>query len=395
MIDHDKVQFRNRSWKVIRVFFFLGLIFLAIGLLPMAVVWCWPGGQGPSSAAARSACQIILFVSLSFSMAMVLSALLTIPTARQADRSFDDFRKGDLLAEWSYTPEEWETFVYGEMRRRWRAGWVIFGLCGGVSAASGLIIAWAASSTLSSRLTHCGYVLAGLAGMSVPFSFLLRWILNSKARALRANPKAMIGRRAVYCGGDFDLWGGLWTVRSATVKQDPPMLEIVVGYTRNAGRAMQVVDLLSAVTGHPTTTSSMVNCYRIPIPAGQMQQAREIAGVLMPAAARSPAVVTQPKQVAPASSQKPARLLAEPPAMIKVSGRHPARRWWFITAAAFVLGLICFILVGLLDNGRAANQPESAATMTSALLGCLLWIICLVAFVYAIIVSWRTRSRPR
>jgi hypothetical protein len=407
-----EVLFRNPSRKAIRLLLILAAIFLAIGLPPVFFIGHFSAMKGQDMSNFQLAGLLAMAIGLPVGAAMLLSALLTIPTARQTDRHFNDFLSGHLLAEWTYSTEQWSAFVTAEARR-WRRGkWIYFAFFMIPSLLTGAFIAIMASSTTNTRLLHCGYVLAAAVAVSIPYFFLAGIYLRRHHAQLLKYPKAYIGRNAVYCGGDFNFWGsgmrGLDSMR--IIPGNPPMLEVIVGLSQRAAQAMKAVDAINIATLHPTYASGMKARQAIPIPTGCEAQAEEIVRMLTPPVPR-PAVVHPPvvhppvihaqaAALAPAFHPAPVKLTAAPVPSTSSSPtadflHHRTHRWWRITAALFVLGLTCFILIIPLDSHRPAGQDISGATTAMALFALLFWMLSLGSLIYAIILTIKARSATK
>lgn len=393
----DGRLFRNPSRKAIRLLMILAAIFLAAGLPPVFFISHLGIVKGQPMTNFQGACMLCMAIGLPLGVAMLLSALLTIPTARQTDRHLSEFLSGHFLADWTYTPEQWGAFVASEARRFHRAAWIYFGIFMVPSAGIGLFIAWMASATTDSKVLHCMFVLAGAVVVSVPYFALARIYARRHHAQLLAYPKAYIGRNAVYCGGDFNFWGsGMRGLDSARILPgDPPMLEVIIGLSKGAARTAAVIDSINFAALTPTYTSGMKARQVIPIPFGCEAQAQEIVNTLIkPPPSPAP---PHPKITPPHVSTPPAAHASKAPATPPTAAmlHHRAHRWWRITAAMLVLGLLCFLLIIPLDYRRPTSESTSAATTIAALSACLFWLLCPVFLIYAIILTLKARSAAK
>ena len=143
----DGRLFRNPSRKAIRLLLILAAIFLAVGLPPVLFITHLGIVKGQPMTDFQGACMLCMAIGLPLGVAMLLSALLTIPTARQTDRHLSEFLSGHFLADWTYTPEQWSAFVRASENaaRFHRAfAWIYPGIFMVPSVAVGLFIAWMA-----------------------------------------------------------------------------------------------------------------------------------------------------------------------------------------------------------------------------------------------------------
>ena len=85
-----------------------------------------------------------------------------------------------------------------------------------------------------------------------------------------------------------------------------------------------------------------------------------------------------------------------PPPTAATLHRRCLHRWWRITAAMLVLGLLCFLLIippGL--SSRRGRKLPLAPTTIAALSWRSLWLLCPVFLIYAIILTLKARSAAK
>ena len=429
-IEPPPFTYHNPIWRLVRIFLILAAALAVLGV-PALLATVHLDAPATRDSGVAAACLVVAALALPGAVAMLLSALLTIPNARKADRVFESFRKHECLAEWTYADAEWRSYVLSEETRLGKAGFVIAGLVGGVCLAVWLIIAWSAGSTWQGRLI--GMALGAAGSMAVAGIILgsNRLYIVARRRRLSSCPRAFLGRNALFCGGDFAYWGSnMLALRSARLLEgQPPQLEFIVGTGGAARNIALAADVVSTLAGHATGTSRMTWRYTVLIPKGRMTEAQAALRTILappeeipaaapastaPAAAHPTALPQAPPKPAAAHltaqpPPKPAAIpAATPPRPIPASSpsahaglaraSQPGRRlhlpawtarpaaWWWTTAALVFGGLGMFLISGAFHGG---------AETATAVLGLFMWCAAPITLIAAAVVTvkhWHSRS---
>jgi hypothetical protein len=397
--------FNNTSRRVIRVFFAIAGGFALIGAVPLVLLWA-ENLRGGASADFRQGCLLMVWIVSPLMLAMVFSALLTIPTARQADREFDQFRRGDLLVRWEYSPEFWGPYVEAETRRLRSVAKVIFWLIFGPAMVMVLYIGSVAARTWHGRIDVYAVAAAVLIVLMGVYIFCARVVVRFRRNALLNCPRAYIGRSAIYCGGIFNFWGSqlraLYSVRllPGHTAEHPGLLEFVIGMSTGARRTVSIVNAAAMMTMQGGYAPSQSARQVIPIQPGDEARAAEIVALLGTPVHVAPAVHAAPVHIpfrSPAAVAQPTIAMAKKaPAL---SGVHhdpqllhrKAVRWFVITIVLLVGGLGMFLLAMPIDSGRpAGSQPSSLATFVEVL-GLFAWVFSPATLVMSIVQWFRSR----
>ena len=401
--------FNNTSRRVIRVFFCIAAGFALIGVVPLLVLWAL-SFRGGASADTRQSCLLTVWIISPLMLAMLFSALLTIPTARKADREFDQFRRGDLLVRWEYSPEFWLPYVEAETHRLRGAAKGGFGLIFGPLGVLALFIGYLEARDMESKIEVIAIVVALLAGLMSIYIVSAKAVIRFRHNALLNCPRAYIGRSAIYCGGIFNFWGsqlrGLQSVRLLPGHDagHPGLLEFIIGMSTGAHRAMVAVDIVTTLAMSPTYASSQSARQVIPIPPGEEGRAGEIISLLrapkpVAAAVKADRPHVSVHSVAPPIASVLYASTKKPPAL---SGGHhdpqvlhkKARRWLVVTVVLLFGGLGLFLVAIPVDSGRPAGaQPSSLATGIE-IAGLFAWVLSPAALVMAIVQWVRSRRSP-
>ncbi|MGD0464612.1 MAG: hypothetical protein ABSB74_19170 [Tepidisphaeraceae bacterium] len=277
--------FNNASRTCIRIFLVIAAFFALIGIVPLVVLWAM-SFRGGASADTRQTCILIAWLTSPLMIAMLLSALLTIPTARQADREFDQFRRGDLLVRWEYSPEFWLPYVEAETHRLRGASRVMFGVIFGPITVLALIIGYSVPQATGEKIELCANLVAGLTVLSGAYYVAAKAIIQLRRNALLNCPRAYIGLSAIYCGGIFNFWGsqlrGLQSVRllPGHTPEHPGLLEFIIGLSTTGRRAAAAIDAVNLLAMRPAYMSSYSTRQVIPVPPGEELPAAEIVTLL-------------------------------------------------------------------------------------------------------------------
>ncbi len=391
--------FHNTSRTAIRIFLSIAAGFALVGAVPLLVlsVGSFHGG---ASADTRQSCLLAVWIISPLMLAMLTSALLTIPTARQADREFDQFRRGDLLVRWEYPPEFWGPYVDAETQRLRAVSKVIFWVIFGPAAVMALYIGSVAARTWRGRIDVYAVAAAVLIVLTGIYIFCARAVVRFRRNALLNCSRAYIGRTAVYCGGIFNFWGSqlraLYSVRllPGHTAEHPGLLEFVIGMSTGARRTVSAINAAAMMTMQGGYAPSQSARQVIPIQPGDEARAAEIVALLgMPVHVapvhipfRSPAAVAQPT-VAMAKKAPALSGVHHDPQLL----HRKAVRWFVITIVLLVGGLGMFLFAMPIDSGRpAGSEPSSLATFVE-IIGLFAWVFSPATFVMSIAQWFRSR----
>jgi hypothetical protein len=227
---------------------------------------------------------VTALVAGSIALVMFLIALLSLFVVRAGDRAFARFRSGDVLADWSFPPDQWEAFLGAEQARRGKVRMQL-GLLG-LALPLGIF-----GLILASVVAHgVGTGIACVAGTVAVVALALRlakWVADGFDRRylarMRRNRRVLIGQSAIYCGGALTLWDVNMTVlqRIRMIPGSPLQLEVTIG----PNRALRAVDTVAGVAsaagggaggGGGTPTQVMV-----PVPAGHEGEAAALIDLLL------------------------------------------------------------------------------------------------------------------
>jgi len=313
---------------------------------------------------------------------MFLLALLSLFVVRAGKRAIARFRDGQALADWRFPPDQWEVFLGTEQARRRttrrQLGWlgVVFPL-----GTFGLILtAVCARGAATAIACVAGTVAVTALALCLAKVWADRFDRRYVAR-VRRNPRVLIGRGAVYCGGGLTLWDVNMTVLQGIrlIPGSLSQLEVTIG----PNRALQTVDMVAGVAsaasggaagggGAGTTTPVMV-----PVPVGREDEAAELVHLLLrpPAAAECPVAAAAE---AVAESRVP-DWAPQPRSAAWLSVRGMS--WWAIAAGLWVVGLVLFLLAPKAPGG--SGQDYTSVGMAMCTVGFFLWIGGLLAVVVA------------
>jgi GNAT superfamily N-acetyltransferase len=273
--------FHNASWRVVAVLLWLCVVLVVVAGVPVGVVKLI-SLRKPVSSDLWAACLIPALILGSMALGMLLSALLTIPTARATDRIFDTFRSGALLARWDYPAAMWEGHVAAEARRSRRNAriWVgiAFVLIGGVAG----LISYSVPAARSRKIGAACIAVAATVLAAAGVYRLVVMLMERRLKAKRDCPRAYIGPTAVYAGGTFNFWGSqLRALQSVKLEAgqspgQPERIVVVIGLSKAIGRMTRVVDMATTAAMRPTRVSSYTVRQEILVPPGEEARAREV-----------------------------------------------------------------------------------------------------------------------
>jgi hypothetical protein len=195
---------------------------------------------------------VALMVGLAGGFVFTLSGGLHYIVVRQADRDLAAFRRGEYLAHWTYTGDEWPRLIRAEAaaaKRFWWFGPLFIGIFGAV-----LAFAW--PNDIPGRLLAMVVVGAalGAAGCGLAWLDTRRW-----RRFLRVvqetPPDVYVGPRGLYVNGRYYVFSGRLLVRCILSGERPAAMEFKLNPVARAYR-FQV---------------------RVPVPGGREEEAEALA----------------------------------------------------------------------------------------------------------------------
>jgi hypothetical protein len=202
-----------------------------------------------------------LWVGAAVTMVFAAVILFLGPTVRRVEEELAAFRRGECLAHWMYTEDEWRNFAEFKWQdaREWGyaapvAVAILIALVLGLPLWGAYFEASAVAALPCFGLCTVAGALAGLGiGRLIR---LLAW--RRYQRRLRAVGEAYLGEGGIYFEGTYSRWGS-WGTRfsGARIREgDPPM--VVVTLTSGAGSRQYTNDV------------------QVPIPAGRDGEAERI-----------------------------------------------------------------------------------------------------------------------
>jgi hypothetical protein len=392
MPELDTLILVNPSRRVVRLF----TILACVCLVPAGVcgVLLALGGRfDPATHSDASVgCLATLFACGAIALAMLLSAAISLPFARTIDRDFAAFRRGDLLADWIFPPDEWNAYLTRERQRGGKARLGALGLIFAPLALVSAFVAFGLGSNLAERVGFAAAawgVLAALAGLAF---VLLRAASRRKFSRIVRAPRVLIGKTGVYYAENFALWGSnmLKLLDIRVVPGDPPTLVFTVGPGSAARAVGAVLGVASLAAGSGSAGMAMSNTIRqtiVPIPSARLAEAEQLVRTL-----------SQPLRAAPARSAEIRPVLVDRPRAAANDGPAPprsaarkrfsARALWLTAGSELVVGLVLILLANpsTSDQGAAVG----AFGVIGDLCGFLLWIASVPTAIFALIRSLRS-----
>jgi hypothetical protein len=236
------------------------------------------------------------------------------------------------------------------------------------------------------------------------------FVLIGRAKRTRVanRPRVIIGRDAMYCGGDVLLWraAGNGLYRAHVTLADAPTgvswLEVVIGISRGSKKVAQAADLAMLAVGRASFVSSYQISRRIPVPRGEEETARQICRIILagdlppvpiPAPTKPPTRITQspsptavqsPLPPLPSTIFNPTPTVAEPPI-------NQGRNWWKITVWFLGSGAAMFIIT-VADSFRTGGKPSPIGTFFG-LIGAIIALLSLIPLTIAIVKTIRRAMR--
>lgn len=368
----------NQPRHTVGNFLWLAVVLLVAGLAALGILAAGSGGRTSGvDNGWETGLLLAMALLLPGALAMLLSALVTLPAARRAALEIRGFQEGASLVHWVYSPELWSWYVNDEARRIRRVGWWMgLGVCAFVVVV-GEIIVWATPGAVGGKVLWSLVALGIAAGMGSAIGGIYFTYATRRGRRLQSDGQAFVSASAAYCGGDFAYWGhSLWGLKRIDLIPSgtgggPAFLELTLGYSPSAGTFVRGLDMLMMLLGRPMVMSSMTVRRRIPVPPGQERVARELVELLLQSQ-RSP-VPDQPHRRSPSV------------------GAGMAMRWR-IPLLLGGCGMALFItsVAAAIVRGSEALLPPAWAWVATT--GAALVAIAIVAWIVAAIVTLTHRS---
>ena len=206
----------NHQWRVVRMWVFLTILFLAACFVPgLAGIDGMDGG----------------FAIITICGMLVVSGLITlafyIPRARRLDKMLNE---DNFLVAWMLSGEEWKSYLAMDLSADKGLSKSTFVLITAISLVVGIVL------TIVSGDFLFMIIIAGLiAFLSLPaFTFPL---LRSR-RKRKSPPLVMIGENALYVGGSFSNWGSMGASLNGSeldTSTNPAILTLSVVYPSRTG----------------------------------------------------------------------------------------------------------------------------------------------------------------
>lgn len=287
VMDPNTNTLFNQPRHTVGNFLRLAVVFLVAGLAALGFLAAGSGARtGGINDAWEAGLALAMALFLPGCLAMLFSALVTLPAARRAAREIRGFQEGASLVHWVYSPELWSWYVSDEARRIRRVGWWMGLGVFAFAAVVGQIIVWATPGAIGGKVLWSLGVLGIAAAMGSAIGGIYFAYAARRGRRLQSDGQAFVSDSAAYCGGDFAYWGrSLWGLKRidlipAGTDARPACLELTLGYSPSAGTFVRGLDMLMLLIGRPLVMSSMIVRRRIPVPPGQEGVAGELVELL-------------------------------------------------------------------------------------------------------------------
>lgn len=363
----------NQPRHSVGIFLRLGVVFLVAGLAALGIL---AAGSGITDG--WQACLLLaMALFLPGALAMLLSALVTLPAARRAACEIRGFSQGASLVHWGYGPELWSWYVNSEGRRIRRVGWWMGLAVFAFAAVVGQIIVWVTPGAVGGKVLWSLAALGIATAMGLGIGGIYFLYAARRGRRLQGDGQAFVSTTAAYCGGDFAYWQrSLWGLRRvelipAGTGEAPAFLELTLGYSPTAGTFVRGLDILMLLIGRPMLMSSMTVQRRIPVPPGQEGVAAELVELLLQNE-RSP-------------------VAGQPPRRDPSDGAGKAMRWR-IPLLLGGCGMALFIASVVASIVRGSDGPLPPVWASVATAGAALVAIAIVAWIIMALVAWTRRS---
>jgi hypothetical protein len=379
----------NNVWRVVRGFLYIAALFL------IAVLICYLMAHHTSTTSGGSGWLLAALICLPFAIAMLMSAAITSFSAWRAGQALADLSKGNYLVSWTYSPEDWAAHCDEKAKGLRAIGWAFVILLTVFTIMFGIItIALPSGKRLVPGCIAAGSAILGL---------LIIWICRLLGQAKRARvatfPCAVIGRDALYCGGDALLWraagNGLLGARGIPPATPHGLcrLELIIGLAPTARKVTRATDIILFFVGQPAFVSGYRVIKHVPIPRGQEETAEHLCQIML-AGPPSPASTPPPHPdsiTAPHTLACESHLAAQHHANSTPPHAEPKHRLWKITAWLLGSGAVLFSIT-IADSLRTGGKPSRIGSFFGVV-GVILAVLSLFPLLLAIAATIRRTMR--
>jgi hypothetical protein len=389
----------NNVWRLVLGFLYTSLLFLIPSLIcfliSLHITRTTQAGTGWLMAS------IIL---LPLGLAMLFSAAITSFSAWRAGQALANLSQGHYLVSWTYLPEDWSAYCEQQVKTLRGIGWAL----AIIFAATALLLGGISLSLPAGKRSAPGFMALGTLAVAALAIWIFVWIGRTKRTRVASRPRVIIGRDAMYCGGDVLLWraAGNGLYRAHVIPADTPTgaswLEIVIGISRGSKKVAQATDLAMLAVGRASFVSSYQISRRLPVPRGQEETAQQICRIILagppsPATAPPPHPYPRPQphppsitapHPLPSESHPAAQHRADPTASPPAEHGH---HWWKITAWLLGSGVALFG-IAVADSMRTGGKPSRIETIFGAI-GMILALLSLIPLTIAIATTIRRAMR--
>ncbi len=287
MAELQALAVRHPMWrKVWTTLILAGLSGVAAGVAAVIAAYTPAGFE---QTALGTAVTLVTLLGGCTAAALLIAAAFMTSAAGQADRLNEEFRRGDLIARWTFPPHEWEAFLAKPQPTAAAQRWMITFVCVFVIG----VIGMAAAQTVEDPhvRTHWLAVLAaGCILLCWPVFRLTRCLIERRIARMRTMPWVLIGRRGINYGGELTQWGRAGTVlrEVCVVSGDTSLLKLVTGAGQSAqalDTAAVAINVLALVAGEGGIAGTGGSKARtevfLPIPGGDAVEAARVIAALL------------------------------------------------------------------------------------------------------------------
>jgi hypothetical protein len=387
----------NNVWRLVHGFLYAALLFLIPSLICFLISrHVARPGQGTTGWLLAS------LICLPLGLAMLMTAAITSFSAWRAGQALANLTKGNYLVSWTYSPEDWSAYCEEQVKTLRGIGWALAIIFGAVA----ILLGGISFCLPPGKRSAPGLMALGALAMAALAIWTFVLIGRAKRTRVANRPRVIIGRDAMYCGGDVLLWraagNGLYRahVNPADTPTGTSWLEVVIGISRGSKKVAQAADLAMLAVGRPSFVSSYQISRRIPVPRGEEETARQICRIILagdspphPAPAKPPSPITHTPSPTPAHAPLPplpstifhsTPTVAEPP-------KNQGRNWWKITLWFLGSGAAMFIIT-VADSARTGGKPTTVGT-SCGVIGLILALLSLIPLTIAITATIRRAMR--
>jgi len=277
----DGLTFSNPGRRLQRGAMIGGTLCVAYAALGAAIPYF---SQMPTSDGAGLFWLVTAVLAGSTATVMFLVALLSLFVVRAGDRAFARFRGGQVLADWSFPPDQWEAFLRSERARRGKVRMQL-GLLGLALPLGifGLIVASVVAHDVATGIACVAGTVAVVALALCLAKWVAAWFDRRYVTRMRRNRRVLISEGAIYCGGALTLWDVNMTVlqRIRMIPGSPPQLEVTIGPNWASQAMGTVAGVASAAGGGAGGGGGTPTQVMVPVPADHEAEAAEIINLLL------------------------------------------------------------------------------------------------------------------